>query len=101
MIKKRSEMTELDKEKYIRNIKRELERNYGTPWEFYEKKVQEFIDNAFDDEKFCRMSPDDQIDAAYARKEFGKNKPSIIDLLIFSTHRRRHDSWMGNSGHVT
>lgn len=83
MIKKRSEMTEFDKAKYMRNVKSELEKNYGIPWEFYENKIQKFIDDAFDDEKFTKMSPDDQIDAAYARKEFGKNKPSIDDLLIW------------------
>lgn len=38
----------------------------------------------FDDERFAKMSPDDQIDAAYARKESGKNKPELIDFILWS-----------------
>ena len=38
----------------------------------------------FDDERFVKMSPDDQIDAAFARKEFGKEKPSLVDFLLWS-----------------
>lgn len=83
MIKKRSELTEADKEKYIRNTRRELEQKSGLPWSFFEERIHEFLDNAFDDETFPKMTPDDQIDAAYARKEFGKNKPSINDYLIW------------------
>jgi len=36
------------------------------------------------------MDPDFRIDAAYARKEFGDKKPSLVDYLLwhlkFATH---------------
>jgi len=49
-----------------------------------ERKNQDNIDATFDDERFVKMSPDDQIDAAFARKEFGKEKPSLVDFLLWS-----------------
>ena len=89
MIKRISELTETDKKKYFEKTKEEMSK-YGKPWEFYEEKMQEFLDAAFDDELFPKMSPNDQIDAAYIRKDFGKNKPSIIEYLLwqgkFVTH---------------
>ena len=36
------------------------------------------------DEKFVKMDPDFRIDAAFARKEFGDKKPSLVDYMLWS-----------------
>ena len=65
-------------------------RLHGIPWEAIEPKILADLDAAFDDEKFPKMDPDFRIDAAYARKEFGDKKPSLVDYLLwhlkFATH---------------
>ena len=90
MIKKISEMTDADKQKYLEGCKKALEKEQGIPWAVIEKRMLDDIDATFDDEKFARMDPDFAIDAAYARKEFGKNKPSLVDYMLwmgkFVTH---------------
>ena len=50
-----------------------------------EERAQHFLDQAFDDNLYPKMSPDDQIDAAYCRKAFNNRKPSMADYLIWTT----------------
>ena len=52
--------------------------------------MQKFLDDAFDNKRFPTMSADDQIDAAYARKEFGKRKPSIAEYSAWVTKYSTH-----------
>jgi len=84
MYKKISEMTDEDKTEFLERTKRAMLREQGIPWEFMEAKIQEDIDNTFDDEKFVKMDPDFRVDAAYARKEFGDIKPSLVDYMLWS-----------------
>ena len=90
MIKSINSLTEQDKHKYYEAVKADFTSNYGLSWDVIERSMQDFIDRAFDDEKFCKMDPDDQIDASYCRKAFGTNMPDIADYLIwmaaFTTH---------------
>ncbi len=83
-------MTAADKAAFLEKTKQDMEKNYGVPWEWMERKALEEIENTFDDQKFLKMDPDSQIDAAYARKEFGKKKPELVDYLLwmlkFTTH---------------
>ena len=83
MLKKISELTENDKHKFIEASKQSFEKTYKLPWSYIEYKTQEFIDNAFDDTKYPKMSPDDQIDAAYARKAFGKTRGFSLLVFVF------------------
>ena len=77
-------MTPADKAAFLESVKRSMLLEYGVKWEEMERKIQDNIDATFDDERFVKMSPDDQIDAAFARKEFGKEKPSLVDFLLWS-----------------
>ena len=90
MIKSIHALTDQDKQKYYEAVKADFITNYGLSWDVIEQSMQEFIDRAFDDEKFSKMNPDEQIDASYCRKAFGANKPAIADYLIwmatFTTH---------------
>ena len=77
-------MTPEDKASFLEATKRAMFVEHGIEWSVMEKKIQDNIDATFDDERFVKMDPDSQIDAAYARKEFGKNKPSMIDYMLWS-----------------
>lgn len=83
MIKRVQDLTKEDKDRYYNAVKEEIEKS-GVPWKEMEKRIQDDIDQTFDDEAFLKMDPDFQIDAVLCRKEFGKNKPSIIDYLLWS-----------------
>jgi len=83
MIKSIQDLTKEDKERYFDAIKKDIEK-MGTPWKVMEKRIQDDLDQMFDDEAFLKMDPDFQIDAVLCRKEFGKNKPSIIDYMLWS-----------------
>lgn len=83
MLKKISELTEQEKERFLERTKRAMKKEYGVDWAFVEKKMQEEIDAAFDDEKYARMDPDAAIDASYARKEFKGVKPSLVDYMLW------------------
>ena len=84
MRKRISDMTPADKAAFLGSVKRSMLLEHGVKWEEMERKIQDNIDATFDDERFVKMSPDDQIDAAFARKEFGKEKPSLVDFLLWS-----------------
>ena len=49
-----------------------------------EKRIQSEIDETFDDERLLKMDPDSRIYAAFCRKEFGENKPEVVDYLLWS-----------------
>lgn len=83
MIKKISELTEADKVLFLEKTKQAMLEEYGIPWEFIEARFIEEIENTFDDEKFLKMDADARIDAAYARKEFGDQKPELVDYLLW------------------
>ena len=77
-------MSPADKASFLEATKRAMWLEHGVKWEDMEKKIQDEIDATFDDERFLQMDPDNQIDAAYARKAFGKNKPELIDYMLWS-----------------
>ena len=76
-------MTAADKASFLEATRSASEKNNGVPWKVMEAKLQEDIDATFDDEKFAKMDPDFAIDAAYARREFGKQKPELIDYMLW------------------
>ena len=76
-------MTTADKAEFMERMKQAMVREHGISWEFIEQKILEDIDNAFDDEKFVYMAPDFRINAAYARKEFGDKKPTLVDYHLW------------------
>lgn len=82
-------MTPKDKADFLEATKKEMLR-HGIPWEIMEAKNQADLDAAFDDEKFSKMDPDFRIDAAYARKEFGDKKPSLVDYLLWQLKHVTH-----------
>ena len=84
MKKRIADMTPVDKASFLEATKKAMWLERGVRWEEMEKKIQDNINATFDDERFVKMSPDDQIDAAFARKEFGKNKPELIDYMLWS-----------------
>ena len=84
MRKRIAEMTPADKASFLEATKRAMWLGYGVKWEEMEKKIQDNIDATFDDERFLQMDRDSQIDAVYARKEFGKNKPELVDFMLWS-----------------
>ena len=94
MIKNIHKLTEADKRKFYEAAKAEYTRNYDVPWEFIEAGMQAFIDNAFDDKLFAKMSHDDQIDASHCRKAFGNKKPSIYDFMIWQTAFAAHSEYI-------
>ncbi len=77
-------MTAADKQKFLEQTKQAMIREHGIPWAFMEARIMEEIENTFDDKKFAQMEPDARIDAAYARKEFGDKKPSLVDYLLWT-----------------
>ena len=83
MRKKISEMTAADKKRFLDQTKKSMVHEYGIPWEFIEAKILGDLESTFDDAKFARMNPDDRIDAAYAKKEFGNKKPELVDYLLW------------------
>lgn len=84
MIKKIQDLTPEEKQRFLEATKREMERNYHTPWSEIEMRIQKKLDDTFDDEKYVKMSPDDQMNGAFLRQEFGKNEPSIVDYLLWA-----------------
>lgn len=94
MIKRIQDLTAEEKKQFYERTKSEYEEKYGLSWELLERKMQREIDATFDDELFPKMSPDDQIDAAYARKEFGKNKPSLVDYMLWAGKFVTHSDYV-------
>ncbi len=84
MRKRMSELTERDKELFLEATKQARKRNHGVEWSVIEKKIQDDIDAAFDDERFAKMDPEMAVDAAYARRDFKGVKPDMIDYLLWS-----------------
>ena len=78
-----SEMTAADKASFLEAPKRATEVEQGVPWPLMEKRMLDEIEATFDDERFAKMDPDFAIDAAYARKEFGKQKPELVDYMLW------------------
>ena len=83
MLKKISEMTAADKEEFLEHTKLSLLLEQGVLWETIEPKIIEDIENTFDDNKFAEMAPDFKVDAIAARKEFGNQKPELVDYLLW------------------
>lgn len=77
-------MTPEDKAAFLEATKIAMLIEQGVPWEVIEPKIQDDIDATFDDDRFVKMDPDFRIDAAYARKEFGDRKPSIVDYMLWT-----------------
>lgn len=94
MRKKISEMTAEDKANFLKCTKEAMLREQGIPWELIEHKIIEDIDNTFDDEKFVKMAPDFRIDAAYARKEFGDQKPELVDYILWTLKFVTHSEYV-------
>lgn len=93
MHKKISEMTAADKAEFLEQTKLAMVREYGIPWEYIESRILEDIDNTFDNDKFVKMDPAFRVDAAYARKEFGDHKPSLVDHLLWSLKFVTHSEY--------
>lgn len=94
MIKHIKSLTESDKRKFYEFAKDSFIRDYNMPWEVVEASMKRFIDYAFDDKLFVKMSPDDQIDASYCRKHFGNKKPSIYDFVIWQSAFVSHSEYV-------
>lgn len=84
MKKRISDMTPADKTSFLEATKTAMILEHGVEWTFIEARIQSEIDAAFDDKQFVRMDPDFRIDAAYARKEFGDKKPSLVDYMLWN-----------------
>ena len=93
MHKKISEMTAADKAEFLEQTKLAMVREYGIPWESIESRILEDIDNTFDNDKFVKMDPAFRVDAAYARKEFGDHKPSLVDYLLWNVKLVTHSEY--------
>ena len=59
-----------DKTRILNKIKWEIENIHNVPWSEMERKMQSFLNAAYDDNLLPKMSPDDLIDAGFCRKEF-------------------------------
>lgn len=94
MIKHYKELTSEDKQKLYEQIKISYSLQSGKSWDHIEPKIQNDLDCTFCDELFVKMDPDSLIDAAYCRKEFGKNKPDIIDYLIWMKRFVTHSDYI-------
>lgn len=94
MIKNIHDLTESDKRKFYEAAKDRYKRTYDVPWEVIEAGMRTFIDSAFDDDLFVKMSPDDQIDASYCRKAFGNKKPSIYDFAVWQAAFVSHSEYV-------
>ena len=91
MLKNYKNLTPEDKRRFLEASIVEFEKNSGgLPWSVVKERAQAFLDCAFDDKRFPQMSPDDQIDAAFCRKEFGKKKPELVDFLIWTARFVAH-----------
>ena len=77
-------MTAKDKADFLKKVKMSMIKDHGVPWEVMEAKILEDIENTFDDTRFAKMNREFQVDAAYARREFGDKKPSLVDYLLWS-----------------
>ena len=77
-------MTPTDKASFLEATKRALFIEQGVSWEVIEPKIQAEIDAIFDDAQFVKMDPDSRIEAAYARKEFSNQKPSLVDYMLWT-----------------
>jgi len=83
LYKKISEMSDADKVDFLEHTKQAMVCEQGIPWKYIEKRMVEEIENIFDDEKYVKMDPDSRIDAAFARKEFGNQKPMLVDYMLW------------------
>lgn len=90
MIKHMKDLTEQEKLAFYESVKKSYEEQYHIPWSVIKAMIQQEIDDAFDDAKFAKLPADQQNDAAYARKEFGRNKPSMTDYLLWSVRFATH-----------
>ena len=84
MIKKISELTAKEKERFLNATIKDYERNFHMPWSQIEPTILKDIDDTFDDQAFLKMSPDFQIDTVLCRKEFGNKKPSLVDYILWA-----------------
>ncbi len=94
MIKKISELTENEKQRFLLGVRREYENSYGIPWSVVEQQAQVFLNQAFDDSLYHKMSPDNQIDAAYCRKAFNNRRPSLVDYMIWTAAFATHSDYI-------
>ena len=94
MIKKISELTEQDKEKFLKNVKKSMALEQGTPWELMETMIQAELDTVFDEGGCYQNNPNFAKDAELLRKEFGKNKPSIVDYMLWSSKFVTHSEYV-------
>lgn len=94
MIKKINELTDADKQRFLRAVERDYKTNYNIPWTVIEQSAQAFLDQAFDDRLYPKMSPDDQIDAAHCRKAFNNTKPALVDYMIWSVTLATHSEYI-------
>ena len=79
-------MTEQDKLEFYEQAKKAFRKKYHLPWSIIEPKIRAEYEATFDDEKFLKLSPDSQIDTAYARRDFSnwrEKKPDFIDYFIW------------------
>lgn len=93
MIKNISDMTPADKQAFLEKTKETLLREQGIPWEWMEKKIQEDLDNTFDDEKFLKMDPEFRVDAALARRDFKDQKPELVDYMLWMVSHSEYAEW--------
>lgn len=84
MIKHMKDLTEQEKLAFYESVKKSYEEQYHMSWRMIKAMIQQEIDDTFDDAKFVKLPADQQIDAAYARKEFGRNKPAMIDYMLWT-----------------
>ena len=85
-IKRYDQMTADDKLEFYERTKKAFSKQYHLPWAVIEAKIRAEYEATFDDEKFLNLSPDSQIDAAYARRDFSnwkEKKPDFIDYLTW------------------
>lgn len=94
MIKHINSLTESDKHKFYESAKASFIRYYDMPWEEVEASMKRFVDCAFDDKLFVKLSPDDKTDASYCRKYFGNKKPSIYDFVIWQSVFASHSEYV-------
>ena len=94
MLKKVSELTEEDKNKFYKAAKKDFEDNYDVPWHVVEQQARLFLDQAFNDKLFPKMNPNDQIEAAHCRKAFNNTKPSLVDYMIWTGLSVTHSEWI-------
>ena len=94
MVKKISELTEQDKEKFLKNVKKSMALEQGIPWAMMEPMIQAELDAVFDENSCYKNDPAFAKDAELMRKEFGKNKPSIVDCMLWSGKYVTHSEYV-------